>query len=313
MSESSNQRKRDSSTENINGSGDGYSSRSESPTDSVFKRAFKYYKKRAPPPDLSAVFDSRSSDPTKGFICSKLEPFEIPDQIKLTSLGFRPLSQWKLTTIKGREGLYILSDVIDPSHYLDWIQRALTVYPEPPNRTNVHLHIPDAKHLFKNYRKKLRWATLGFHYDWDTKLYPTEGDPLPEELCMSADFISRILGLGPMYADAVIANYYPPKSTLAPHVDRSERLLTRPLISFSLGQSAIYLTGGTNLDDPVDAIFLHSGDILVMHADQRLVYHAVARIEKTRVFESAAGISQEVVDYANINRVNITIRQVDPH
>lgn len=294
-------------------SGDAYGSRSESPSDSVFKRAFKFYKKRSPPPDLSDVFDLRKSDAAKGIVCSPLRASEIPDQGLLTSLGFRSLDKWRLTTIAHREGLYILSDIFEPSCYLKWINRSLKIYPEPPNKTNIHIHVPDAHNIFENYANKLRWTTLGRHYNWTTKLYPQEGAALPEELTAVADLISRVLGLGGMSADATIVNYYPPKSTLSPHVDRSERLLSRPLISLSFGQSAVYLTGGTDLDDPVDAIFLHSGDVLVMHADQRLVYHAVPRIVKTQTFAPSSGVSKEIVDYANLNRVNITIRQVDPH
>lgn len=35
--------------------------------------------------------------------------------------------------------------------------------------------------------------------------------------------VTRCLRLGPMHADATIVNYYPPKSTLSPHVDRWAR------------------------------------------------------------------------------------------
>lgn len=78
-----------------------------------------------------------------------------------------------------------------------------------------------------------------------------------------------------------------------------------------MGQCGIYLTGGTVLNDPVDAIQLHSGDILIMHEQQRLVYHAVPRIIKTCTFASDPNIDDSVIDYANKHRVNITIRQVD--
>ena len=95
----------------------------------------------------------------------------------------------------------------------------------------------------------------------------------------------------------------------------------------SLGQSAIYLTGGTSLEDPVDALLLHSGDVLVMSGAQRLVYHAVPRIVRTvdyseedaREAGQAAGEEwavmkrkeRVVLTYANECRVNVTIRQVD--
>lgn len=93
---------------------------------------------------------------------------------------------------------------------------------------------------------------------------------------------------------------------------RSERSIDRPLISVSLGQDAIYLSGGTSLDDPVDALLLQSGDVLVMHGAQRLVYHAVPRILSTRKFvDTKKTINPKVLAYANKCRVNITLRQVD--
>lgn len=91
---------------------------------------------------------------------------------------------------------------------------------------------------------------------------------------------------------------------------RSERDIDKPLISMSFGQSAVYLTGGTSLDEPVDALMLHSGDVLVMHDSQRLVYHAVPKILKTTRFRDD-DVDPRVVDYANNCRVNITIREVD--
>lgn len=84
------------------------------------------------------------------------------------------------------------------------------------------------------------------------------------------------------------------------------------MISVSLGQDAIYLTGGTSLEDPVDALLLQSGDVLIMHGEQRLVYHAVPRILVTRKFvDNKKTIDPNVLNYVNRSRVNITLRQVD--
>lgn len=69
------------------------------------------------------------------------------------------------------------------------------------------------------------------------------------------------------------------------------------------------------MDDPVEALMLNSGDVLVMHRDQRLVNHAVPKILKTKKFteieREKSGVDRSVLDYANSNRVNVTIRKVD--
>lgn len=93
---------------------------------------------------------------------------------------------------------------------------------------------------------------------------------------------------------------------------RSERKLSSPLISLSFGQTAIYLAGGTDLDDPIDAFYIRSGDALVIYGQQRLVYHAVPRILLDKQFEDR-NQSEEIVKYANENRINITLRQVDEY
>lgn len=91
---------------------------------------------------------------------------------------------------------------------------------------------------------------------------------------------------------------------------RSERNLSSPLISLSFGQTAIYLAGGTGLDDPVDAFYIQSGDVLIVYGPQRLIYHAVPRILQDKRFEDKDQ-PEEIVKYANESRVNITLRQVD--
>uniref|UniRef100_A0A8R1E0F7 Fe2OG dioxygenase domain-containing protein n=1 Tax=Caenorhabditis japonica TaxID=281687 RepID=A0A8R1E0F7_CAEJA len=157
--------------------------------------------------------------------------------------------------------------------------------------------------------KSLRWTTLGIEYDWNTKEYPREGRELPEELVELGSVICDALKLGEMRPDAAIVNYYPPKSSLSPHVDRSERT-NAPLVSMSLGQSAVYLSGGKTLSEKPIPIWLRNGDILVMHGEQRLVYHAVPCIGagEGETFEST---NKPLEQYLNTSRVNITIRQVN--
>ncbi|KJH52833.1 putative alkylated DNA repair protein AlkB [Dictyocaulus viviparus] len=250
---------------------------------------------------------------------------------ELDQLGLKPLAEWVVVTLKGRPGLYILPNLLRDDAVEMWLRR-MFVYAEPPNITNLTAHgINFKRDLLKEAGKSLRWATLGVPYDWETKKYPLSGDRLPKELV-----ITKVLSLGTMYADAAIVNYYPPKSTLSPHVDRyasfkfqtsrknlvlfysqlfsSQYLWLRsertdaPLISLSLGQSAVYLSGGVSLDDDIVPLWLRSGDVLVMHGTQRFVYHAIAAICSDRRFTME---DPELGQFINSSRVNITIRQVN--
>ncbi|CAG9531861.1 unnamed protein product [Cercopithifilaria johnstoni] len=291
--------------------GDG-SYHDRSPSDSLFKQTFKFYKRHDVVPSFSEVRNLRCSLSTHGIICSKFEPTVVPSDVMLEKLGLRPVSNWTASTITHRPGMVMLNDIFEPIHHLHWIKRSLFVYTEPPGFTNVGLQVPNVRNVFKEYRKQLRWSTLGLHYDWATKIYPFEGESLPEELILLSNVLSEALGTGPMYADAAIINFYSRKSTLAPHIDRSERKLSSPLISLSFGQTAIYLAGGTDLNDPIDAFYIQSGDVLVVYGPQRLIYHAVPRILQDKKFEDK-NQPEEVVKYANENRINITLRQVDEH
>ncbi|KAK6037768.1 putative alkylated DNA repair protein AlkB [Cooperia oncophora] len=161
-----------------------------------------------------------------------------------------------------------------------WLRRVF-LYAEPPNITNLTAHGTSPKSdALRLAGKSLRWTTLGSCVQLGHERVPIDWGSSSQG---TRPVVTRYLGLGTMHADAAIINYYPPKSTLSPHVDRSERT-SAPLVSFSLGQSAVYLSGGNSLDDEVVPLWLRSGDILVMHAAQRLVYHAVAAIHNHRQF-----------------------------
>ncbi|VIO92779.1 ALKBH protein, putative [Brugia malayi] len=312
MTSVSDKRSTDQTDKYLIGVNDGNGYRDRSPSDSLFKRTFKFYKRHDMAPNFSEVFDLRSSLSAHGIICSKFEPVVAPSDIVLEKLGLRPMSEWTASTITHRPGMVMLNDIFKSSSHLQWIKRSLFIYAESPGFTNVGLQVPNVRNVFKEHGRQLRWSTLGLHYDWATKIYPFEGELLPEELVSLSDVLSQALGIGPMYADAAIINFYSRKSTLAPHVDRSERSLSSPLISLSFGQTAIYLAGGTDLDDPVDAFYIRSGDVLVIYGPQRLIYHAVPRILQDTYFEDKDQ-PEEIVKYANTNRINITLRQVDEH
>uniref|UniRef100_A0A0R3RVZ3 Fe2OG dioxygenase domain-containing protein n=1 Tax=Elaeophora elaphi TaxID=1147741 RepID=A0A0R3RVZ3_9BILA len=280
--------------------------------DSLFKRTFKFYKRHDITPSFSKVLNLRCSLPTNGIICSKFEPVVAPSNVMSEKLGLRPVSEWTISTITHRPGMVMLNDIFKPTSHLQWIKRSLFVYAEPPGFTNVGLQVPNVRNVFKEYGKQLRWSTLGLHYNWATKIYPFEGESLPEELVSLSNILSEALGIGSMYADAAIINFYSRKSTLAPHIDRSERKLSSPLISLSFGQTAIYLAGGTDLNDPIDAFYIRSGDVLIVYGPQRLIYHAVPRILQDKQFKDR-NQPEEIMKYANENRINITLRQVDEH
>ncbi|EDL81649.1 alkB, alkylation repair homolog (E. coli) (predicted), isoform CRA_a [Rattus norvegicus] len=127
--------------------------------------------------------------------------------------------------------------------------------------------------------ERLRWVTLGYHYNWDSKKYSADHyTPFPSDLAFLSEQVATACGFQGFRAEAGILNYYRLDSTLGIHVDRSELDHSKPLLSFSFGQSAIFLLGGLKRDEAPTAMFMHSGDIMVMSGFSRLLNHAVPRV-----------------------------------
>lgn len=145
-------------------------------------------------------------------------------------------------------------------------------------------------------------------------------------------FIANALGFSNFKSEAAIVNYYHLDSTLSGHTDHSEINLEAPLFSFSLGQTAIFLIGGKTREEKPSAIFLKSGDVVVMSKESRLCYHGVPKILKTEskpwqlidyVDKNVPDDYKDVVnicrdekmwmpfeEYLSQSRININIRQV---
>ena len=79
---------------------------------------------------------------------------------------------------------------------------------------------------------RLRWVTLGYHYNWTTKLYHKDNyTSFPSDLSNLTQFILKVIGFSTFVSEAAIVNYYHLDSTLSGHTDHSEYDLSAPLIS----------------------------------------------------------------------------------
>ena len=88
----------------------------------------------------------------------------------------------------------------------------------------------------------------------------------------------------PMSIDAQsgITNVYQSakkKLPMGAHVDDMERTVAHPVVSLSLGCTAVFLVGGATKEDaPVVPVLLRSGDAIILSGASRLAVHGVARI-----------------------------------
>lgn len=230
--------------------------------------------------------------------------------------------------MKDRPGLIFIRNPFTVRGQRYWIAKCLRDYPKAPHIVNLNENnfneqviadwwkaLQECKDGKERERLKngMRWTTLGYHHDWDTKIYSEDKrHRFPDDLATLNRYFATALGFDHFSAEAAIVNYYPIGTTLAGHTDHSEKNLNAPLFSISFGQTAIFLLGGQTKEEKPSALFLKSGDVVVgitfnrtilylskhltkieichqfthfqcMSKASRLCYHAVPRVMKTDV------------------------------
>ncbi|KAI8817682.1 2OG-Fe(II) oxygenase superfamily-domain-containing protein [Fimicolochytrium jonesii] len=171
--------------------------------------------------------------------------------------------------------------------------------------------------------KRLRWTSLGFQYNWSTKEYHLDRrppfPPLIDELATQVvKSVENITGYNAerWISEAGIINFYQERDALMAHQDRSEINTEAPLISFSFGNSSVFLIGSENRDDTPIPILLRSGDVLVMHGNSRRAYHALPRILGGTCPDYLTPESvndaqwRAFYNYLKDARINVNVRQV---
>ncbi|KAM0754441.1 hypothetical protein T439DRAFT_338281 [Meredithblackwellia eburnea MCA 4105] len=198
--------------------------------------------------------------------------------------------------------------------------------------------------------KKLRWTNIGWNYDWTSKTYDFDQSPVPlppliDQCCREAvwkvpwshvfpeddneggkdaplsvddkkNWRTWAEGYNP---EAGIINFYQSKDSLTAHVDQSEVDAVRPLVSFSIGHSAIFLVGGTTRETTPLSMILRSGDGLIMSGPKgRRVFHGLPRVLEdtlpSYLSSAAEGAPPDwklFGEYLEMGaRININVREV---
>ena len=135
----------------------------------------------------------------------------------------------------------------------------------------------------------------GYRYE---RCHPVTGQPwpaIPEMLLR----LWREVGDYGHDPEACLINYYSGKAKMGLHRDEDETDFRAPIISVSLGDSAMFRIGGLRRRDPAISFPLHSGDVLVMGGPSRLIYHGI-----DRVLPSSSTLLPQG------GRINLTLRRV---
>ncbi|XP_077319718.1 nucleic acid dioxygenase ALKBH1 [Lithobates pipiens] len=313
----------------------------------AFRRIFRLYRRS---PETGGAINFRPGE--KGVKCAQLAVGALSNR-DAGRVGLQPLELWKAYHLEGYPGFLFITNPFLPGWQHRWVLQCLKSYPRKPNVCNLDLHVsPEQtadlwsisekqlrnkmtqKRREKTLLEKLRWVTLGFHYNWDTKKYYKETfTPFPADLGELSRCVALACGFSNFKAEAGILNYYHMDSSLGIHVDEAELDHQSPLLSFSFGQSSIFLLGGQSRAMAPTAMMMNSGDIMVMSGASRLLYHAVPRILRhpeggllppalsdppcadepgiNFLTESCSPQDWEVcAAYLHDSRINMTVRQV---
>jgi DNA oxidative demethylase len=103
----------------------------------------------------------------------------------------------------------------------------------------------------------------------------------------------------PQPAEACLVNFYTSTAKMGLHQDRDEQDLSAPVVSISLGDTALFRWGGTTRGGKTQSVKLQSGDVFIFGGASRLCYHGIDRVY--------AGTSTLLRDGG---RINLTMRRV---
>ncbi|MDQ2859688.1 MAG: alpha-ketoglutarate-dependent dioxygenase AlkB [Pseudomonadota bacterium] len=78
--------------------------------------------------------------------------------------------------------------------------------------------------------------------------------------------------------DACLVNLYRAGARMGLHQDRDEADFSLPVLSVSLGDTAIFLLGSLDRRAPTRSLHLASGDVCVLSGEARLAFHGIDRI-----------------------------------
>lgn len=142
----------------------------------------------------------------------------------------------------------------------------------------------------------LGWITDSAGYRYEAR-HPGTGQPwppLPTTLLSLWDEVTE----GAPRPDACLVNLYRAGARMGLHQDRDEADFAHPVVSVSLGDTAIFRIGGRERRGSTASLRLSSGDVCVLAGEARLAFHGIDRV--------IAGSSRLI---PGGGRINLTLRR----
>jgi alkylated DNA repair protein (DNA oxidative demethylase) len=146
---------------------------------------------------------------------------------------------------------------------------------------------------------RLGWVSdkAGYRYQG---LHPDTGRPWPDIPPAVLHAWEQLAGY-PHPPEACLVNWYGDGAKMGLHQDKDEADFDAPVVSLSLGDTAVFRVGGTDRKDGTRSVKLQSGDAFVLGGASRLAFHGVDRV-----------IAQSSTLLPQGGRINLTLRRVTP-
>lgn len=128
--------------------------------------------------------------------------------------------------------------------------------------------------------------------------HPETGQPWPAIPAALLE-LWRAVADYPADPECCLVNVYAPEARMGLHRDADEATFAAPVVSLSLGDTAVFRIGGSERRGPTSSLRLHSGDVVVLGGEARLAYHGIDRV---------LGGSSRLVPGGG--RINVTLRRV---
>lgn len=114
----------------------------------------------------------------------------------------------------------------------------------------------------------------GYRYQPTHPETGTPWPPFPPIVRKAWDDLSNF----PRPPEACLVNHYAANTRMGLHQDKDEADLSAPVVSLSLGDTALFRIGGATRKGPTQSLRLSSGDAVVLGGESRLAFHGVDRI-----------------------------------
>ena len=143
----------------------------------------------------------------------------------------------------------------------------------------------------------LGWVSdrAGYRYQ---PMHPETSQPWPAMPEVLLELWQRLANY-PHPPEACLVNFYSAGAKMGLHQDKDEDDFNAPVVSVSLGDTAVFRYGGPTRGGKTQTLKLASGDVLVMGGESRLCFHGI-----DRVIGGTSSLLKEG------GRINLTMRRV---